>query len=989
VLLSAATIIANTSDQGMRSDGTAPWIGDPTIRSGDTGNGSAEQVMVIPFLLPTLPTGATITSAMLTMNLQSIANGTSIVGTDDLYGLAFRSSPTVLAGDYSEGAYGSASGTPLQSAFATKTTALGAVTTDTTGGTNLVNYLAAQYAAGGAGKYVFLRLNAQSDQITARFWAWYSGNAASGLQPTLSFTYDTTPAAPSNLQTVTNPGEAINLTWQNNAVTSTNVIVQRSTDGVSFNTIATLAPTATTYLDNTSLSPDTSYSYRVYATNSGIDSPYSNVATDKTLPAFAQTVWVDAINGNDTTGNGGFTTPYKTIAKAMASTAVKNNPAGTGLVLRGGTYTETAVLPSGSTGSPFTIMGEPGETAIISGFQAISGWTSVGGGVYSTTLTWNPDTLYVGYTPQDMSRQPDQGWFTAPSVVTSGTPSVTTITDPTHLNGLGNLVGSYVQIHGAAANAYYSAQVTAQDTVNGTISFNTPSGAVLANNDFYIVKNLQSLITRPGEWASISNGAGGYTLYFMPANVADLSSTQSRFMTGRQVQATGGAHDIVIRDLTVVGNRTGFGIDVEGKVVNNVPTFAQNITVMNNVVADNFNDGIWFRYVQNSLIKNNVVEANANGMGVADATNVTVDGNEIAYNITDGIDMVGDVSGRTIGSAGFSPSYDDTLSNNYIHDQLGYGHCDGIQLYNYVYRVNILDNVIRDCGQGIMSQQVDDTGTGPSSDWSTLSGNLIFDIDAYSVIFGHSNSYNWNVSDNTIGGSGYGPFSLTATGYNLTENILLGKLGITGSVAAQQYTGDRNFFYLNAYSQSAPYIISVSGPPWTNYSSVSAFYAATGQDQHSQSGDALLINAPAVETMMGNQQSATLTSLAVNSVVGFAVGDYIEINHDGVARKITAINTSTKTITFDTPLPVLPLSESVIVDNWKTNNTNFLVNMNLGAGSPALTMSSTGGPIGSQINLANDMAGDFDGDGKRDLPLVLPAIQAGMPPINNWPPPSY
>jgi hypothetical protein len=132
-----------------------------------------------------------------------------------------------------------------------------------------------------------------------------------------------------------------------------------------------------------------------------------------------------------------------------------------------------------------------------------------------------------------------------------------------------------------------------------------------------------------------------------------------------------------------------------------------------------------------------------------------------------------------------------------------------------------------------------------------------------------------------------------------------------------------------------------------------------------------------------------LTSLAVNSVVGFAVGDYLEINHDGVARKITAINTSTKTITFDTPLPVLPLSESVIVDNWKTNNTNFLVNMNLGAGSPALTMSSTGGPIGSQINLANDMAGDFDGDGRRDLPLVLPAIQAGMPTINNWPPPSY
>ncbi len=997
MLLSTVTLTANVADRGVKSNATLLGVSDKTIRSGDNGTNATEQAAIFPFLLPTLPVGAVITSASLTMTLQSVANAKSIVGTDDLYGRAFRSTPTVITADYFEGAAGASSDTLLQAGFATKTSVTGAVSTSAAANTALASYLTAQYNAGGAGNYIFLRLNAQSNQLKSRFWAWYTANAAAGQKPVLTITYDVpvvvpvTPAAPTNLGLVTNPGAAINLTWTNNAATSTGVAVQRSIDGTNFTTIATLSPTATSYLDNTGLAADTKYFYRVYTANGAASSAFTPVLSDTTLPTFAtQTIWVDTVNGLDTNA-GTFAAPLKTIAKAMALPSVKATPAGTGLVLRGGTYHETAVLLSGSAAAPFTIMAEPNETAVISGFQSITGWTQYSGNIYSTTLNWNPDTLYVNDTPQDMSRAPDQGWFVPQSAVQVASPATTTITDPTHLNPLGNLVGSFVQWHSAASNTYFSAQVTSQNTAAGTITFNTPSGASFASTDQYVVKNLLSLVSRPGEWASVSNGAGGYTMYFNPVNVADLAATQSRFMTGRQIQATGASHDIVIRNLTVVGNRTGFGIDVEGTLSGTTVTYAKNITVENNIVANNFNNGIWYRWIQDSTIKNNVVLSNANGIGLADGLNILITGNEVAYNVTDGIDIAGDVH-FAFGVAGFAPTRNVTISYNYIHDQLGYGHCDGIQMYNYVYNINILNNFIRDCGQGIMTQEVDyDLSTNAAtSDWSTISGNTIVDIGANSVILGHGNSYNWNISNNTIGGAGFSPFSFTASGYNLTENILLGKQIITGSAAAMKYTGDRNFYYINPSSQYSPYIISASGPPWTNYSTVAAFFAAQGQDQHSQQGDPIFSNSPIVESMIKDISLSTLNSVQLWNTAGFVVGDYIEINRDGVARKITAVNATTKVITFDIALSALPMSQELIVDDWKTNsNFNLDLRLKPGSGSVALTMSSTGGPIGSQINGAQYVAGDFNGDGVRDLPTVSASIAAGLPNTVTWAPPSY
>ncbi len=101
---------------------------------------------------------------------------------------------------------------------------------------------------------------------------------ANGMAASASITFGSTPAAPSNLTATVISTNQVNLAWTDNATNATGEVVQRSTNGSSWNTIATLSGTATSYSD-TSVSKGKTYYYRVYADNSFGNSPYSNVVT--------------------------------------------------------------------------------------------------------------------------------------------------------------------------------------------------------------------------------------------------------------------------------------------------------------------------------------------------------------------------------------------------------------------------------------------------------------------------------------------------------------------------------------------------------------------------------------------------------------------------------------------------------------------------------------------------------------------------------------
>ncbi|MDR2841224.1 MAG: fibronectin type III domain-containing protein [Paludibacter sp.] len=84
----------------------------------------------------------------------------------------------------------------------------------------------------------------------------------------------TAPVAPyirtaSNLEMTTRSTSSIDIKWINQAVESDGIILQRSTDGINFTTLATLPASTTTY-QSTGLSVETTYYFRLITTKSGL-----------------------------------------------------------------------------------------------------------------------------------------------------------------------------------------------------------------------------------------------------------------------------------------------------------------------------------------------------------------------------------------------------------------------------------------------------------------------------------------------------------------------------------------------------------------------------------------------------------------------------------------------------------------------------------------------------------------------------------------------
>jgi hypothetical protein len=85
-----------------------------------------------------------------------------------------------------------------------------------------------------------------------------------------------------------------------------------------------------------------------------------------------------------------------------------------------------------------------------------------------------------------------------------------------------------------------------------------------------------------------------------------------------------------------------------------------------------------------------------------------------------------------------------------------------------------------------------------------------------------------------------------------------------------------------------------------------------------------------------------LDTVTVTAGAAFAVGDYIEIADDGVARQITAIAGSDLTFT-----PALAASTTnVVVQNWATESANLAADFHLATGSPCI---DTGTPAGTDM----------------------------------------
>ena len=110
----------------------------------------------------------------------------------------------------------------------------------------------------------------------------YDGPNESAYSNTVSASPLPPPAAPTGLAATPVTSSRIDLAWTDNATNEQGFKVERSTDGVTFTTVAVLGVNATSY-SVTSLNASTTYAFRVRAYEGPDDSAASNTVSAATL----------------------------------------------------------------------------------------------------------------------------------------------------------------------------------------------------------------------------------------------------------------------------------------------------------------------------------------------------------------------------------------------------------------------------------------------------------------------------------------------------------------------------------------------------------------------------------------------------------------------------------------------------------------------------------------------------------------------------------
>jgi hypothetical protein len=102
--------------------------------------------------------------------------------------------------------------------------------------------------------------------------------------------------APTNLTATASSSTTVNLAWSEAASGITSYIVQRSTDGINFTTLASnVSANASTYIDSNAVA-GTTYYYQVIAVSSGVDSAPSNAASATTISSSTLTTNLSTLN---------------------------------------------------------------------------------------------------------------------------------------------------------------------------------------------------------------------------------------------------------------------------------------------------------------------------------------------------------------------------------------------------------------------------------------------------------------------------------------------------------------------------------------------------------------------------------------------------------------------------------------------------------------------------------------------------------------------
>lgn len=643
---------------------------------------------------------------------------------------------------------------------------------------------------------------------------------------------------------------------------------------------------------------------------------------------FAKEIYVDA-NSQNHVANGTKTLPFRTIARAL-----KNVKAGDTVIVHEGVYRESIRIPGGQPDKPVILKAASGERVVLSGAVPVTGWKKHHDNVYVAELDFQPKRLLVGYGSQPIARKPNEGWWTIQDA------NDVTIHDSLNLTGLDNeLVGGQAHIWTKHGNTFYTVPVASLDRSNGVLTVERKNQWMkIAARDRYYFQNHPSLIDLPGEWA-VEKHEDMWRVYFQPVNLEDLKAVEAPYEE-RHVLYIDRAKHIRIS-----------GFEVAASALNGIEVYrSEDITIENCIVHNNARTGFLLRDIQQIILRRSISLYNGYGVMLIGVHKGTVEECEIAWSGVDGLI----ISWK---------SDDVVISRNYIHHHLLWGHPDNVQLYRDVKNTRLIDNLLFASGQSIMMQETSD---------GLLKGNMIIGCTANSVIFGHQNARNYRIHNNTIAFNGLSCLGLTSHDYDIRENVFMTghRMPAYSVRGVQGYTGHRNLFF-NASGLTEKTVVA-SDKGW--HRTFAQYKKATGYDRDSVYGDPRFRHAPVSFAALDGKRldDCTRDRLYLRKGVGvIRVGHIVEVNFDGVPRKVVGL--SREAITISPPLDAKPITHGLVC-HWG-RNSDLSFDLRLTANSPGATLSATGGPVGSTIDFAAYQRGDFNGDGRRDLPNLPPELE--------------
>ena len=662
-------------------------------------------------------------------------------------------------------------------------------------------------------------------------------------------------------------------------------------------------------------------------------------------------------------GTGTAQKPFQTIAQGMAKAV-----SGDTVDVEYGTYYETVTPKSG-----VTVEGNPGNHVTISAFKSLSPtaptnpttWTTYtgttvapAGDVYTTpAVPLKVRDLYGRYnTREPLSRYPaaDSPWLDVSSYNSST--GVITLSTPVGIT-LSSLQSTFVFIFITKLEGYFPYYISniSSDGTQITITGGNSDAADMAAGDRLIICNNPQLIKNPGDWAYVDNGNSTTALFWYPSAGStgiDYAETNS---------AEYGIHCNGVTNVLITG------LEVMGATLDGILVYGSSgVTVQNCSVHDNGfgytygGDGILSRSSTNTTIQDCLVYDNAVGLGSLDDTGFTMNQTEDGFDDNDGVDIGVDVSNNT----------NPTVENCWLHNHTAISHADNLQFQSfpnattYTMNATIANNFFDIGGQDIMSQYVNGV---------TATNNVFMESGARGVILGHGNSTNFALDNNTFGMTWYtatSPDEVGTTGqYNILNCVFYEAQLDYGGENTSNYNLFWNGNYFICESQTFKKYYGTTTPNLTQCT------IDTGYEANSTAANPAFTNMPTYFGYISSQLwSSTTTKVTVDgangSAVGaFAVGDVVEMDGDGVARKIqtSSVTGDEATITFTPALPNTPI-RALSVRDWPAGTTNLVIDTTPQSGSPALTGSNTNGQRGSTIDPAQYAAGSFDGTGNRNIP---------------------